>query len=111
MSNVSIFSIMYSIFKFSGKFLVYKLFICLELIPILGRIRIGMPWMPIPIRIRQNYVDPTRPVYGSTTLTSAIARTPHHILRCCMQQCYPCVFGPPGSGFVSTRYGSGSFYH
>jgi len=21
------------------------------------------------------------------------------------------VFGPPGSGFVSQRYGSGSFYH
>ncbi len=33
-------------------------FICLELLLIrIGRIRIGMPWMPIPIR--QNEADPT----------------------------------------------------
>jgi hypothetical protein len=35
---------------------------CLELKPIrIGQIRIGMPYMPIPIPIRQNYADPTRP--------------------------------------------------
>jgi hypothetical protein len=44
-------------------------FICLELIPVrISRVRIGMPWMPIPILIRQNDADPTRSGSGSTSL-------------------------------------------
>jgi hypothetical protein len=40
-------------------------FLCLELIPIrIGRSWIGMPWIPIPIRI----ADLTRSGSGSTTL-------------------------------------------
>ncbi len=39
---------------------------CLELIPIrIGRIRIGKPWITIPIRIRQNDADPSRSGYTS----------------------------------------------
>jgi hypothetical protein len=49
-------------FKFSEK-------IDLELIPIrIGRIRIGMPWMPIPSRIWKNNADPIPSLSGSTTL-------------------------------------------
>jgi hypothetical protein len=45
----------------------YWNFFCLELIPI----RIGMPWMPIPIRvwIWQNDADPTRSSSGSWSTT------------------------------------------
>ncbi len=43
-----------------------NLFICLALTGL--PIRIGMPWMPIRIQIRQNDADPTRS--GSTTLES-----------------------------------------
>jgi hypothetical protein len=69
-SNVSyVFSILDGILKFSGKkSTLSTFFICLELIPIrFGRILISMPWMPIPIRSRQNYADPTRSGSGSTT--------------------------------------------
>jgi hypothetical protein len=34
----------------------------------IGLIRIGMPWMQIPIQIRQNDADPTRS--GSTMLVN-----------------------------------------
>ncbi len=34
---------------------------CLDLLPIrIGRIRIGMPWMPIPDQFRQNFAEPTQ---------------------------------------------------
>jgi hypothetical protein len=39
-----------------------KQYICLELKPVrIGQIRISMLCVPIPIRIRQNDADPTRP--------------------------------------------------
>jgi hypothetical protein len=50
-----ILSILDSILKFSLK---SEKYMCLELISI-GRIRIGMPWIPILIRILQNYGDLT----------------------------------------------------
>jgi len=52
---VVIFSILHSILKCSGKKLVYQLFHFLEIesMPIrIDRIRIDMPWMPLPIRIQ-----------------------------------------------------------
>jgi hypothetical protein len=52
---VMILSILDSILKFSLK---SKNYMCLELISI-GWIRIGMPWIPILIRILQNYADLT----------------------------------------------------
>jgi hypothetical protein len=58
---------------FWKKSLVYygNFFISLELIPIrIGRIRNDMPWMPIPIRIRQYNADPTGS--GSTTVSKGI---------------------------------------
>jgi hypothetical protein len=58
-------------FQYFGKVYFINFFICLELIPNrFGLIRIGMPWMSIPIRIqiRQNDADPTRSRSGSTTL-------------------------------------------
>jgi hypothetical protein len=52
---VMILSIFDSILKFSWKSKKYK---CLELI-LIGWIRIGMTWIPILIRILQNYADLT----------------------------------------------------
>jgi hypothetical protein len=35
---------------------------CLDLLPIrIGRIRIAMPLIPIPDKIRQNFAEPTQP--------------------------------------------------
>jgi hypothetical protein len=63
--NVLSFSSASSISIFWSKSLVYQLFICLDLIPTrIGRIRISMPWMPIPIQIRQNGANPPDPDPG-----------------------------------------------
>jgi hypothetical protein len=48
-----------------------KKYMCLEFMAVrIGRIRIRMPWMPIPIQIWQNDADPT--LCGSATLLKNI---------------------------------------
>jgi len=60
--GVIIFSIIYSVrVEIFG---VVNFIICLELIPI----RIGMSWIPIPIRIRVGLNNAIRPDFGFTTL-------------------------------------------
>ncbi len=75
-SKVSCFSVFWTAYwhflEHSTGTYSYLLCICFELIPIRNRrIRISMPWMPIPIQIRipQNDMDPTPS--GSITLIFA----------------------------------------
>jgi hypothetical protein len=76
-----IFIILDSILKFCGKKVQFiNFFMCLALIPIwIGRICIGMPWMPFPIRIRQNDADPSRS--GPTTQGFWVERTSRRTSR------------------------------
>ncbi len=60
--DVIILSILHSILNLWIKVEFINFFICLALLPI--PIRIGMPWKPMRIRIRQNDADPERCRYS-----------------------------------------------
>jgi hypothetical protein len=46
---------------------------CLELLSIrIGRIRVGIHWMPIPDQIRQNFAEPTQSGTNPPTLEDSL---------------------------------------
>jgi hypothetical protein len=62
---------------------------CMALIQIwIGRIRIGMPWMPMPIWIQQNDADPTRFGSGSSAQERTLVKFPHSAYFLCFLHIY-----------------------